>query len=204
MVIDQPAVALAWHDQARILGVQVRAFFFDPEVADAQTQFVARHLPVFAHARPRRLYSDDATMSFTAGDLAAQPDAVLEHGQGLLCLTYRHTQRQRIEPQAWALQLRVDVMLPCIASAMAVAGAHRRPAAALLRMANACFQFAPSPPVLECLASAVPAARRYWKASAGLTAAQLAGFCEPRLRSLPGVGIVVGAASPLGADVSRG
>jgi hypothetical protein len=180
---------VSWHDQTRLLGVQVHAFFFDPGEVDARVSFVERYLPVFTRARPRRLGDEDDRLQYVAGDLSAQPDAVLEHGNGLICLTYRHTDRLLIEMDRWASQLRADLMLQAIAGAMAVAGARQQPAVAMLRIGNALFQFAPSPPVLECLATHIAAARRYWNAPKAVNASQLATFCEPKLRSLPGIAL---------------
>lgn len=202
MSTDQSPTPLTWHAQTRLLGVQVQAYFFDPVEVDARASFVERYLPVFTRARPRRVGEDNDRMSYQAGDLLAQPDAVLEHGNGLICLTYRHTDRLFVEQERWSGQLRADLMLQAIAGAMAVAGSRQRPAVALLRIGNALFQFAPSPPVLECLATSVSAARRYWSAPKAVNASQLAGFCEPRLRNLPGIAV---STSPAGwAGVAAG
>jgi len=81
----------------------------------------------------------------------------------------------------------VDVMLQCIAEAMAVAGQCQQPTAALWRGANVLCQFDPGPPVLECLATHIGAARHYWNEPQQISPAQLASFCEPRLRALPGL-----------------
>ena len=78
-------------------------------------------------------------------------------------------------------------MLQCLASAMAVAGQRQQATAALWRGANALCQFDPNGPVLECLATHIAAARQYWQEPQFITPAQLATFCEPRLRMLPGL-----------------
>ena len=179
---------LDWHDTCRLLGVEVHAYFFDPAEVDKRVSFVERYLPVFKQARPRRLGSDSELLNFTAGELTAQPDAVLEHGNGLLCLTYKHTDRLAVQRERWIQQLRVDAMLQSIAGAMAVAGARQLPTVALLRFGNALFHFAPCPPVLECMATNITAARRYWNAPVAVNSLQLASFCESRLRNLPGIG----------------
>ena len=98
--------------------------------------------------------------------------------------------------------LGADLRLQGIAGAMAVAGARQQPAVALLRIGNALFQFAPSPPVLECLATNIAAARRYWNAPNAVNATQLSTFCEPKLRSLPG--IALGASPAHWAGVAAG
>jgi hypothetical protein len=86
-------------------------------------------------------------------------------------------------------------MLQCIASAMAVAGQRQQPTAALWRGANLLCQFDPSPPVLECLATHIGAARHYWREALQVSPAQLASFCEPRLRALPGLATIEAAAA---------
>ena len=178
-----------WHDDTELLGVHVQAHFFDPAQVDARVTFVERCLPVFTRAKPRLLGGEEARTVFSVGDLWAQPDAVLEHGEGLLCLTHRQSARWLVDRSRWKGQVRVDAMLQTVASAMAVAGARQRPTAALLRLGNALLLLAPAPAVLECLASSVSAARRYWNGSPTVSAAQLASFCEPVLRRLPGIGL---------------
>ena len=45
MTIHPAAPApLPWHDEADVLGVRVRVFFFDPTEVDARSDFVARQL----------------------------------------------------------------------------------------------------------------------------------------------------------------
>jgi hypothetical protein len=179
------AMPLRWDDATELLGVHVRAHFFDPAEVDLRETLVERRLPVFERARPRLLGDEERV--YAVGDLWAQPHAVYEHGFGLLCLTHRHTLRLLVDPDRWKTQLRVDTVLQSVAVAMAVAGVRQLPTAPLLRLGNALLLVAPGPPVLECLASSVSAARRHWKASRGVSAAQLASFCEPLLRELPGV-----------------
>ena len=188
--------ALHWHAEAMLLGVRMQAHFFDPEQVNLRVTFVERFLPVFRQARPRLLGDGAQRLNYIAGDLCAQPDAVLEHGNGLLCLTYRHTERLQVDRANWATQIRVDAMLQSIASAVSVAGARQLPTAALLRIGNALLLFSPSPPVLECLASNIASARRYWNTPNAVTASQLAGYCEPLLRKLPGIGDAL-AGTPL-------
>ena len=197
MSTPQSLPHLHWHDEARVLGIEVRAHFFDPTEVDARPDFVGRYLPVLTQARPRRLGTAEARSHFVVGELSVQPDAVLEHGNGLLCLTHRFSERLFVEKDSWPAQLRVDSMLQCLAEAMAVAGARQLPTAALMRGGNVLFQFAPLPAVLECLATHVTAARRYWNAPKFVSASQLAIFCEPKLRSLPGIAPKVGKTTGL-------
>ena len=182
-----PAGPLRWHDEADVLGVRVRAFFFDPAEVDARPDFVGRQLPILQGSAARLLALEGQRDSYRVSGLLAQPDAVLAHGNGLLCLSYKGGDGRLLAPALWRAQWRVDVMLQCIASAMAVAGQRQQPTAALWRGANVLCQFDPGPAVLECLATHIAAAQQYWNGAPQVSPAQLASFCEPRLRLLPGV-----------------
>lgn len=183
--------ALDWHDQADLLGVRVRTFFFDPQAVNAQADFAARHLPNLPQAPPaiavRLLVPEGQRASYRVPGLLAQPDAVLAHGNGLLCLTYKGGDGRLHAPATWQRQWRVDVMLQCLAAGMAVAGQRQQSTAVLWRGANLLCQFDPSPAVLECLATHISAARHYWNEPQQVSPAQLARFCEPRLRAMPGL-----------------
>lgn len=184
---------LPWHDETDVLGVRVRVHFFDPAEADAANDFVARQLPILRGSGARLLAPEGQRQAWRAGDLLAQPDAVLAHGDGLLCLTYKGGDGRLHQPALWRAQWRVDVMLQCIASAMAVAGQSQKPTAALWRGTNLLCQFDPGVAVLECLATHIGAARHYWRERQTVSPAQLAAFCEPRLRALPGLATSTGA-----------
>ena len=184
---DSTTAALRWHDEAEVLGVRVRVFFFDPAEVDARPDFIGRQLPILQGTAARLLVPEGQRDTYRVGGLQAQPDAVLAHGNGLLCLSWRGGDGRVLDAARWRQQWRADVMLQAIATAMAVAGQLQRPTAALWRGANLLCQFDPGPPVLECLASNIPAAQRYWDGVAQVSPAQLASFCEPRLRVLPGL-----------------
>jgi hypothetical protein len=178
---------LRWHDEADVLGVRVRAYFFDPAEVDARRDFLGRQVPILNGGTARLVSAEGQRESYRVCGLQAQPDAVLSHGNGLLCLSYKNGDGRLLDPVQWRGQWRVDVMLQCIASAMAVAGQRQQPTAALWRGVNVLCQFDPSPPVLECLATHIGAAQQYWNGAAQVSPAQLASFCEPRLRMLPGM-----------------
>lgn len=180
--------ALPWHDEADLLGVRIRAFFFDPDVVDSQPDFVARNLPILEDVAPRLLAPEGQREAYKVSALVANPDAVLAHGTGLICLTYKGGDGRLFNPGHWRSQFRVDAMLQCVVTAMAVAGHRQQPTAALWRGANVLCQFDPSPPVLECLGSHIAMARQYWSEPVAVSPAQLASFCEPRLRVMPGLG----------------
>ena len=179
--------ALPWHEEADLRGVRVRVHFFDPAEADTAPDYVSRQMPILAGSSARLVAPEGQRLSYRAGSLLAQPDAVLVHGDGLLSLTSNAGGSRLVERGLWHLHWRVDVMLQCIATAMAVAGHTQRSTAALWRGSNLLAQFDPGVAVLECLATNVSAARHYWRELQIVSPAQLAAFCEPRLRALPGL-----------------
>lgn len=176
---------LRWDDEQVLLGVAVRAHFFDPQAVDGQPDWVARLLPLLGRSLPRPLQAEDERKAYTVGDLQATADAVFEHGGGLLCLSHRNGDRRPHDRERWPRQLRVDAMLQSIVAAMAVSGQCQRPTVALLRCHNVVYQFDPGPPVLECLATGIGAAKRYHGEAGCISGQQLAAFCEPQLRALP-------------------
>lgn len=182
---DEPD-EIAWHAQADILGVHVRAHFETDATRDADepgpgVSGLAAVLPGAALKALR----EPGSAGYVVGDLQAFPDVVLEHGAGLISLTLRNGDREPHDEHNWRKHLRVDAMLQCIVTAMAVSGYTQRPTVPMLRVANALFQFAPSPAVLECLASHIAAARHYAGEPGRIGPQQLAAYCEPRLRALP-------------------
>lgn len=199
--------ALPWHDEADLLGVHVLIHFFDPQAVDDWPDAVDRQLPMLAACtapalRPRLLAPLDEPASYRVGRLVAQPDAVLGHGDGLLCLVQqcglrgglRGSGRGRhlrpLDRALWREQLPTDLVLQSVAAAMAVAGDRQRVTAALWRGSNAICQFDPGPAVLELLATQIDAARRYWNEPLQVSPDQLASFCEPLLRVKPGLRLV--------------
>lgn len=182
---EAPGAALAWHDEHTLLGVRVRAWFFDPAEVDARADWVARLLPLPGLTLPQPLHAEGQRGQYEVGELQASPDAVLAHGEGLLCVSHRPADRRSHERERWPRQLRIDAMLQTICAAMAVSGQRQQPTAALLRCHNVIYQFDPGPPVLECLATSIAAARRYCGSPARISVQQLAAYCEPRLRELP-------------------
>ena len=179
--------ALTWHDDTQILGVRVRVHLFDADAADARDDEAGRLLPILCGARLQRLGQPGARQSHAVGELRAQPDAVFRHGNGLICLSHKGGDARPRGHDNWRGQFRVDAMLQSRACAMAVAGQRQSPTAAMLRERGALYQFDPSSTVLECMATHIGDARRYWREPHCVSPAQLASFCESKLRAMPGV-----------------
>ena len=73
MTTMQPPAPLPWHDEADVLGVRVRAYFFDPAEVDARSDFASRQLPILRHGTARLLAPEGQRQSYRAGGLLAQP-----------------------------------------------------------------------------------------------------------------------------------
>lgn len=179
--------ALPWTEQANLLGVRIRAYFFDPSEVDTRADFTGRQLPILHGSSAQLLAPEGQRDSYRTAGLQAYPDAVLAHGNGLLCLTYRGGDGRWFEPGQWQHLWPADLMLQCLAVGMAVAGQTQQPTAVLWRGTNLLCQFDPSPAVLECLANNIGAAQHYWHEPQQVSPAQLVSFCEPKLRTLPGL-----------------
>ncbi len=182
---DEPD-EIAWHVRADVLGVHVRAHF-EPQLSTdsgATASSAGTSIAVLPGVALKSL-REPGISGYVVGDLQACPDAVLEHGGGLISLSQRNGERELHNEQNWRTRLRPDAMLQCIVTAMAVSGHTQRPTVPMLRVANALYQFAPSPAVLECLASHIAAARQYAGEPGRIGAQQLASYCEPRVRALP-------------------
>lgn len=177
--------ALFWDDEQALLGLQVRAFFFDPAIVDARGDWVDRALPVLAPTRPTPLHAPGERGQYAISELLAHPDAVFEHGNGLLCLIDRSEDRRDHDPSAWTRQVRGDALVQAVVAAIAVAGQRQLPTVALLRCHNALYQIDPSPAALECIATSIVPAQRYCGQTGPVSVQQLAAYCEPRLRGLP-------------------
>lgn len=179
----------AWHDEADLLGVRVRAWFFEPNAAHASADPVLRLLPLLAGVPVTPLAPAGERPVFTAGVLQAQPEMVLTHGSALLCLGNKPVDGRHPTTADWCRQLPAAAVLQAVAMAMAVSAERRQPVVALWRGPNVVYQLDPGSEVLECLATSLGAARHYWGDPPRLTPAQLAGFCEPRLRAVSGLGL---------------
>lgn len=176
---------LRWHDEALLGGLRVRAYFVDPHHASADVD--ARHAlaTLFGDAAPRLLAPAREGGGYRVGDLHAEPDAVFEHGNGVICLWLAAGERLLPPREQWAQQLRLATVVQALIAAMAVAGQTQRPTVALLRTADALYQVDPSPAALECLASHIGAAQRDAGLAGPIGPLQLAAFCVPRLCALP-------------------
>ncbi|MFM2402590.1 MAG: hypothetical protein RL223_470 [Pseudomonadota bacterium] len=209
---------LRWHDEVEWLGLRVRAWFFDPRrlpaqlawaqaqrertgqpLAPAQLERLVQLLPCLADWPVQPLGLPGERSVCHAGALQARPELLLRIGDGrrsgLLCLGNRGPEATRPVPtDSWFRELDLQAMLQAVAVAMAASGEYQLPAVALWRGPNVVYQVDPGSVVLAQLAAQIGPACHYWGELRSLSPAQLASFCEPRLRSLPALKY----AAPLG------
>lgn len=176
--------SLPWHEQASRCGFRVNAFFFDADAAQANDDFVERNLPVLRAARPRVLCTEQDRRNFVCGELIGQPDAVLEHGEGLIVLEYKSCGGWRHPRYNWDKRLPIRAMLQCLAGAMAVSGELQRPALPVLRLHNVVLQLIPDAQLVAWMADSVPAAKAFHGEMRRVSISQLASFAEDRVREM--------------------
>lgn len=179
--------SLRWDDEQDLMGARVRVHFFDADRANAAADWIDRLLPLLVPNRPTSLHAQGERGEYVLASLVAHPDAVFEHGNGLLCVMDRSADQRHHDIDHWPRQLRGDALVQSLVAAMAVAGQSQRPTAAMLRCHNAPYQFDPSSQALECLVSSLGPALAYCGGQAPLSVQQLAAYCEPRLRALASV-----------------
>ena len=174
---------LDWTDRRSVHGCDVSARFFDPETVDREDDFARRLLPVFKRARPEVLYSEQDRKNFFADPLVAQPDAVLQHGQGLLCLEFKSQSRRPHRQDQWHRDIPCSAVLQALAGSVAVASVSGKPVASLLRCHNVLYFLRPQPELVDRMLQDAPAARDYWREKQYVSASQLAAFCEPWVKT---------------------
>ena len=75
-----------WHDTSVIFGVKTKAFFFDAETVQKERELQRRVLPFLNQSSVKTMFTEEDRKNFYCGELVAQPDAVFEHGNGLICV----------------------------------------------------------------------------------------------------------------------
>ena len=176
------AEPLVWHDQREVYGFTVKAFFFDGDAAELETDFVRRMFPVFKTARPRLIVTEGERRNFRVSTVVAQPDAVLEHGQGLLALEYKPQDRRNHRRDRWSEDIPVPGMLQCLVAAIAVSSELDKPTLPLLRCHNVLYLLKPCPGVLNKALKLFASAPDYWEDYPDVRSSRIARYFEPWLR----------------------
>lgn len=171
-----------WDDQATVMGIAVKAVFFQPADAEAQTDAVKRVLPFLATSTVTRLLTTESDRrNVRHGLLIAQPDAILSHGQGLITLEYKSVNRRSHTRQGWKREIRPKDMLQAIAGAYAVAQSEHKVTACVLRYHNVAYLLSPCQEVVQTMVDLLPAAKDYYQEDRLVSASQIAEFALNRL-----------------------
>ncbi|WP_312548696.1 hypothetical protein [Massilia sp.] len=171
-----------WHKESDVYGVAVKGHFFDADAAMREVDLALRVLPLLQRRPPKVLFTERDRKNFYYGELVAQPDAVFEHGAGLIALEYKSMNSQPHSHDAWQREIRVKDMLQCMLAGYAVAQSYQRTTACVLRYHNVCYLLTPSPAVMETMLSLIPMAKQYYGDERRVSASQLAQFSVERVR----------------------
>lgn len=174
---------LDWTDRKTVYGCDISAFFFEPDLVDREDDFALRTLPVFKRARPQVLFSEQDRKNFVVDPLIAQPDAVLRHGQGLICLEFKSQSQRSHRQDRWHRDIPCAAVLQTVAGSVAVASVSGKPVASVLRCHNVLYLLRPQAELVERMLKDAAAARAYWQEQRYVSASQLAAFCEPWVKS---------------------
>lgn len=130
---------------ADICGAAVEAIFFDPESVSRWDEDSTRLVPFLPARFARLLVTEADRETFSAGELFAQPDAVIELDQGLIALEYKSRGGRMDDPLRWVEALRTKDLLQTALGALALSAESGRPAAPVLRTQNAVYYIRPTP-----------------------------------------------------------
>lgn len=172
-----------WSDQAVLYGVTVKAHFFDADAARREASLPRRVLPFLGALPPKTMFTEEDRQNFYYGELVAQPDAVFEHGNGLIAVEYKSVGARPHSPARWRNEVRLKDMLQCLAAGYAVAQTYHKPTACVLRYHNACYLLTPDPAVIGSMLDLIPMARQYHGGAARVSASQIAQFALERVRA---------------------
>lgn len=166
-----------WTDQERIRGIAVKATFFDGEAARKADTHAGRALPFLIGATPKAM---TAGQEIHYGDLSAEPDAVFEHGDGLIIVQLANSASPHT-PENWRQLIDLQDMLECVIAGYVLAQKTKRVTACVLCYQHAAFLLTPSQPVMRRLLGMVPMAKREHDVLRRLSAPLLADFAGAAL-----------------------
>lgn len=177
---------IAWNDEAIIHGISVKAFFFDGQSAQNETDIVRRALPMLANAPvPPILVATEADRkNFRFQNLIAQPDVVFKHGSGLICVEYKFVNYKDHSPETWTRDVRLVDMLQNIIASFVVARSLRKTTACILRYHNAAYMLTPPEAMIQELRKLAPLGMKYVGDRRRIAARQLAEFAKTRIESM--------------------
>ncbi|MQY51302.1 hypothetical protein [Rhodocyclus gracilis] len=172
-----------WHDQTTLYGIEVKAYFFDGDAVKDESVLAKRALPFLAAARPKTLFTESDRQNFYCDKIVAQPDAVFEHGDGLISVEYKSVGGKSHNRADWRQSIRLKDMLQCLIAGYAVAQTYKKPTACVLRYHNVCHLLYPEAEVIHTVLGLIPMAMNYHSEERRISASQLAQFSIDKIRS---------------------
>lgn len=176
-------MSISWHQQATLYGIDVKASFFDANKVNSEHELVRRVLPFFTTAHPKTIFTESDRKNFYCEELVAQPDAVFEHGNGLISVEYKSVGGRDHDPAEWQQNIRLKDMLQCLLGGYSVAQTYKKPTACVLRYHNVCYFLIPEFSVMHTILSLIPMAKSYYSEKSRVSSSQLAQFSIDKIRS---------------------
>lgn len=164
---------------ANFCGMSIEAVFF-PGAVNGLANPVERIVPFLPPEACTLLFKESDRATFRAGDLFAQPDAVIRIPGGLVSVEYKSKGGRNDDPERWAEQIREKDLLQAVVNALVLSAETQEPVAAILRTHNAAYFLRPTAElkrIVEC--SVEPACamlRSAGNTRIGIGAADLAGM----------------------------
>ena len=169
---------------ADLCGIGIEAVFFEPDAVSACSDDALRLVP-FLPEGARLLLTESDRETFRAGELFAQPDAVIEVPAGFIALEYKSKGGRLEDPLRWAEMLRTKDLLQTIFGALALSASSGRPVAPVLRTQNAVFYLRPTTELRRLLTAGIEPAARFLaltsegSAPQGVSASDCAALLSP-------------------------
>lgn len=146
---------------ADLCGAGIEAVFFDPETVSRWDDVTLRLVPFLPQEAAKLLITESDRETFCAGDLFAQPDAVIELASGLIALEYKSKGGRSEDPLRWAEAMRTKDILQTVINALVLSAESGRPAAPVLRTTNAVFFIRPTQELRELIEAKLGGAKQF-------------------------------------------
>jgi hypothetical protein len=143
---------------AELYGVSIEAVFFPADFYNGLDDTVRRLVPFLPAGRVVCREADRRT--FSASNLYAQPDAVIDTDKGLVCIEYKSKGGREDAPDILST-MRPKDMLQTLIETMVLSASEQRPAAAVLRTVNAAYFLRPGARIAKMLSEALPRAQAF-------------------------------------------
>lgn len=146
---------------ADLCGAGIEAVFFDPETVSRWDDVTLRLVPFLPQEAAKLLVTESDRETFCAGELFAQPDAVIELASGLIALEYKSKGGRPEDSLRWAEAMRTKDILQTVINALVLSAESGRPAAPVLRTTNAVFFIRPTPELRALIEAKLGGAKQF-------------------------------------------